>query len=45
MRLSVVGLGQAGVVALVAGAVLHTQIASIAAVEGPTSYITTSALA
>ncbi len=42
-RLAVIGLGQAGVVALCAGALLGDRITSVAAVGAPSSYLTSAA--
>ncbi len=39
-RVAVVGIGQAGIVALCAAALLDDRIASVAAIESPVSYVT-----
>jgi cephalosporin-C deacetylase-like acetyl esterase len=42
-RLSLVGIGQAGIVALCAGALLEDRVATVAAVGSPASFVTTQA--
>jgi pimeloyl-ACP methyl ester carboxylesterase len=42
-RFAVVGIGQAGVVALCAGGMLHDRVASVAALDAPVSYVTDQA--
>ena len=42
-RLTVVGLGQAGIVALLAGGIGTDRFATVAAVDAPTSYLTATA--
>ena len=42
-RIAVVGLGQAGVVALLAGGMVADRFATAAAVDAPTTYLTTTA--
>jgi hypothetical protein len=42
-RLAIVGLGQAGIVALLAGGIWKGGFATVAAVDAPTTYLTTTA--